>query len=515
MAANFLAPLIAPLTNYPQLGLGGLLTTRTDIKTEFVLNALPNQTGQRIYKGRMYIKKKILFVIDATTTIFDKSFPAPANYLPIDNNSGGILDISKLAGKLPFELKNDRFSFVPTFSSLDIGGGLQPITLNEVTQGYSNSFPPQIPKNVVAQNFFSNPSEAGKANEIHTQVTLRNGRWLFQEIVGTPQIFGCSYLCTTGSLETKISGASIICNSQAYKINSLPSGTTASWSSSWNSPPYPQMVLNSPYLNELTINNTYKYPSITTLNASVNGNCGVKVFTKQLMSESNTQVQYGTYYQEACYFYNVYHPSQSGSLPTTLSTPVFLHQGCMTEITLSGMVGKTVTFSGSIQPLYWSYNSSTSILYLQLPYGSGGIPFAFKINGEGACYEKSILFFSYSNNSSYSFAAAPNPVSDELTIYSQPSDETITLKGYELAISDLEFTASIYDVATNVLMLRQKRTKDGSSEFKLNVSKLRPGPYILQILQGDDLQTFRIQKGIIEKSKFPLNTESQWDSTFF
>lgn len=168
-------------TNHPLVAAGAGYTTRTDIKFNFVLNALPNQSAKRVYLGKAYIKKKILWVINVNITIFDKSFNAPASYLPLDNASGGVQDFSKYLedeegeSTLPFELTQSRFNFVPTFSSLDIGGGLQPITLADITRAYSPAYPPAAPKNVKAANFFANPTEGAVSNEVHVQVTLRNG----------------------------------------------------------------------------------------------------------------------------------------------------------------------------------------------------------------------------------------------------------------------------------------------------------------------------------------------------
>lgn len=236
---NFLANIGGPLaflTNYPQAAIGSPLTTRTDIILQFVLNSLPDQSNQRVYKGKLTIKKKILFIIDINITIFDKSFNAPSNYLPIDNNGGGLRDLSELTGKLPFSLKQTRFSFVPTFSALDIGGGLQPVTSAEVKRPYSPSLPPASPKNVYAANFFANPSENGSSNEIHTQVTLRNGRWLLQEITGTAAFFSCAYKCSDPSISPALAGNELICNGSNvnYTSSNLPAAPSLSWTSSSN-----------------------------------------------------------------------------------------------------------------------------------------------------------------------------------------------------------------------------------------------------------------------------------------
>ena len=293
-----------------------------------------------------------------------------------------------------------------------------------------------------------------------------------------------------------IGGASIICSSQVYQINNLPLGATVTWSSTWNSAPYPTLVQNSPQPNQSTITNTYQYPSTTTLTATITGNCGTLVLSKQIMSDYNNPVQFGTYYQEACYFYNTYNPSSSGSLPTTVNTPLYLRQGCLATITLNSMIGKTVTYTGAVQPLYWYYNSSQSKLYLQLPYMSGGIPFTFRITGEGACQEKSLLFFSHSQPyyPSYSFLVSPNPTNSEyITISAKPSDEFLAEKGAETASAELEYLISVIDLATGETVSKGINFK-GKLEERLDISRLRKGLYSLQIYWKDEIQSIRFLK---------------------
>jgi hypothetical protein len=190
------------------------LTSRTDLKAQFVLNALPNQTDQRIYKGHVYVKKSILWgAITKTVTIFDKSFYSQLSCLPLDNNGGGYQGLNQ--EDVPVPLINKKFSFIPTFSALDIGSGHEPIITADVSRPYSPAFPPPAPKNIEADNFFVNPTEGNISNEAHVQITLRNGRWLFQEIVGEPQVFSCSPLCVNTPIENVISGPSLVCNSTA------------------------------------------------------------------------------------------------------------------------------------------------------------------------------------------------------------------------------------------------------------------------------------------------------------
>lgn len=230
--SNFLSPLYV-FTNYPQLIIGAPLTTRTDINAQFVVNALPNQSSNRVYYGRIYVRKKILFVINVNITISSEEFYSTPSFLPLDNAAGGIYDIGNLAD-LPVDVNITRFGFVPTFSALDIGGGTQTIVSADLSRPWSPTAPPAAPKNVRADNFFTNPTDAGTANEVHTQVTLRNGRWLFQEIEGQHAFFSCSYACAGTTLIPSISGATTVCANETYALQNVPAGATINWSRSGN-----------------------------------------------------------------------------------------------------------------------------------------------------------------------------------------------------------------------------------------------------------------------------------------
>ncbi len=130
---GLLASVASVFTTYPQLFIGSVVTTKTDIRANFTLNALPDKQVQRIYRGKLYVSKKILFAINVNLTITDKALNSASYMLPLDNAPGGIYDIENfdvptdVAG-IPLNFKQKRFNFVPVTSSLDVGRGSQTIT---------------------------------------------------------------------------------------------------------------------------------------------------------------------------------------------------------------------------------------------------------------------------------------------------------------------------------------------------------------------------------------------------
>lgn len=227
LLGNILSP-IALLTNYPQIVVGAPFTTRTDIKYELKLTALPSQSTQEIYKFKLSLKKKILFVINVNIILIDKSFSSSTSLLALDNPAGGIYDFIKLTGSLPINITLARFCFVPTFSALDIGAGSQTMTAADLTTYYSPAIPPPAPKNVRGSNFFTNPTEGSKSNEVHSQVTSNNGKWLFQEIQGTPAVFSCFGSC--GNV-VSIVGPATVCPTGQYSLQPSPTNVSITWSS--------------------------------------------------------------------------------------------------------------------------------------------------------------------------------------------------------------------------------------------------------------------------------------------
>lgn len=290
-----------------------------------------------------------------------------------------------------------------------------------------------------------------------------------------------------------ISGKPIICNSEVYSVTGLPAGATVVWSIPGSAGTVLLLSQNTPSANQLTITNRKWYSISTTLTATITTpGCPPYTRTLQVANDNSTSASSPfQYFQESCYFYNVYHSSMSGTMYSN-SSPLFVHQGCMVYVNLGNTSGLTVTSTGAT-PMFWavgptSYYANT--LYFQLPLGSGGIPFTFKISGGGACYEKTLLFFSISNNGRYSYAASPNPVKNELLldVKANTAAEQKTVKP-----GSNNMVLNIYDFNTNRLQMTLRRNND-KARHRINTSGLKPGYYVLQIVEGDQTQSLKFYK---------------------
>ncbi|MBL7738782.1 MAG: T9SS type A sorting domain-containing protein [Chitinophagaceae bacterium] len=391
---------------------------------------------------------------------------------------------SKTFIKMESDLYVENHAHIPTASALAYGKGPTP-NLNrkwddDVTQASLNL----VCAGEIPFDAYQGPYNF---NMRHDELFEAQAQFLMNEITGA-----------TNPIFDVIQGPTRICNTAVYKVPNLPPNAFVTWEIPQSAASTLQLSPNTPNTNELTITNLKTSAVNITLTARISNVPGCSAtFGKDIYNDNdNSSTQTGNFYQASCLFYNVSHPSQSGNLT---GAPIFLHQGCMTYINLYNVYGRTVSLaSGSGQPLYWGYtpptsSSGTGQLLLQLPLGSGGIPFTFNINNPEACYQKSVLFFSYSNNGRYAFVAVPNPAKDMLIVTANEDAEYLAEKGMASAKADLQFTMNIYDMNTQVLVMTAKSNK-GSLQHKLNISRLKSGYYALKITAGEQVETIKFLK---------------------
>lgn len=216
---NIVLTVLNALSLNPLKTVSSFLSTDTDIKARFNVRALPNQQSKQVYKGEIFISKTILGIFTVHEHLMDKlTLSSQSSMLPLDNANGGIYDVDNFIS-LPSDfdsyLLQRQFNFVPTYSSLNIGGGNQNIAYSDLNKIYSPLSPPNGSKNVPFDNFYTNPL----ASENHIQFTLNNGNWLLDELKGDTGFYSCASTCSS-SLPLKISGSDQVClsNSSTYVL---------------------------------------------------------------------------------------------------------------------------------------------------------------------------------------------------------------------------------------------------------------------------------------------------------
>ncbi|RYZ22699.1 MAG: hypothetical protein EOO16_08010 [Chitinophagaceae bacterium] len=294
-----------------------------------------------------------------------------------------------------------------------------------------------------------------------------------------------------------ISGPSIVCNSAVYSVPNLPPGATVSWSISPNNTVL-QLSQNNPSANQVTITNQKWYTTTVTLTATISGlPCQpAQPVTKQIANDNDVSAsQTYNWYQEGCTYYNVNHVAGSGTISTN-SSPVFVHQGCMVYVPIGLPFGRTLTFTGSTQPEVWGVGSTIygpTTLYFKLPIYSGGIPFTWKISGDGACFDKTFLFFSITANGRMatgpSFQVAPNPVDALLQIRMDAGEDTDPKARNG---SPAAYTVSVIDTRTNLEVIRPRKAI--GARYSCNVGHLPQGVYCARIEYGGKVQLVKFVK---------------------
>lgn len=201
----------------------GMVPGSSKYIVNFDANSLDNSFlgSHQVYKGLVRYKKKLFWVFDSQVTITSVSENQPnAVNLALDHYGGGFystgsaIDTNILPSGLSIDVK-DNFSFIPTTSALDIGGGDVALFDPDYRNSYVGANPPSGSKSSPFANFvtaFSNPDTNN--NERHLEFNKRNGDWLAKEIIGNNIDFSdCSYLCSGN-----IQGSTAVCSTSNFSI---------------------------------------------------------------------------------------------------------------------------------------------------------------------------------------------------------------------------------------------------------------------------------------------------------
>nr|WP_315148769.1 T9SS type A sorting domain-containing protein [uncultured Flavobacterium sp.] len=293
---------LAVVFNEPALLLG-VLPGSSKFNLDFDAKALPiaNQTAN-IYKGKVSFTKKLLWIANITVNLTNRSYDNPVN-LSYDKYAGGryelfgqIADINlfddngdltqfqadllNLLGSvnINFNVEN-TFGFIPTASALDVGQGNVILNDTDYSRVYNAANPPTGNRVIPFQNFITAFENNNSINERHISFNTRNGDWLAAElnainIGGTPQVFDCTYVCST----SQISGLDAFCTSATYSA-SATGATTFTWA-----------ITQGANLVNLTGNGTANIaltalPNVSgqvTLSLIMGGSCGNIALTKTI-----------------------------------------------------------------------------------------------------------------------------------------------------------------------------------------------------------------------------------------
>ena len=443
---------LAVFTNRPLTGLYaplGIISTKTNFIVFFEAKALPDKSSQLIYKGQMGISRKVLGLINVNANITNKSVNSTSSMLPLDNAPGGDAKFFSGAGLgIPADFASlmqvQGFNFIPTVSSLDIGGGNVTINTPQLMSAYSISNPPASPYNTPFARFVT----AVGNNEDHVTFFPRNGDFLLKELQSNYTLENCNQFCSTGNL---LSGPDNFCTSQDYSIN-VPSGGTVSWTASG-------AFSISGSSTSATVTLVQNSNGSGTLMAVVSSPCGSFTVSKQIGT--------GT--------------PKPGPISWTYNAPPN-----RTHLYVDPVAGAT--------QYMWYVNgvlkATTSVGYAHINNSgtiSCGNSYYFGVKATGPCgtSEESYVYAEIPPCEGY-YQVWPNPSSSVMTVSYKDGE-----KGSEYIQKEKKyFSIRLYDNKSR--MLRSGTNNSSDNTFTMDIQDIPDGTYFLHIIEGKKVEKRQI-----------------------
>lgn len=484
--ANVALGVINGLSLNPLKILSSAFSTNTDIKAQFNLRALPNQQSNQIYKGKIFIKKTILFIINVEEQLIDeKTLNSSSSMLPLDNTNGGVFNIDTFVS-LPPELNTyvleREFNFIPTFSSLDIGGGNQVITYSDLTKAYSPLSPPLAPKNTPFDNFYTNPT----TSERHIQFTLINGNWLMDELDddNLPAFYSCAASCV-GQLTLNIAGPNSFCSTGTYSIGNLTSASEVQVN--WSVIPVASATLSTTN-NSATLTRNPSFSGMITLTASIgtgNANCVDIPVVKQIYIGTPTVVAKLT---------NGEYISHGSS------NMVCKYEQMKTNMTVNGQTNVSWTLLNSSHTTSWSQQGNNVTFYLWAVNHTA--TFRFTTTNSCGTITRDYTFVSKNCSGggdpcdqSLSYRIYPNPTSTSLKIEPNMASQNIPAPCKNAMIKD-ENSKEKFNGTPSIATLYNFKGRPVKTIIPaqgiMDVQDLTAGHYILVISHDDKTESHHI-----------------------
>ncbi len=464
---NIALAIVNGLSLNPLRFVTSILSTDTDVKVQFTAKALPNQQSKQIYKGKIFIEKTILFVIDVEEPLIDQeTLNSSSSMLPLDNAGGGIYNLElfvELPSGMDSYVLEKQFDFIPTYSSLDIGGGNQVMNYVDLTKSYSPLSPPETPKNTPFDNFYTNPT----TSQNHIQFTLNNGNWLMDELRGDEAFYSCASSCD--QLELFITGSDNLCATNTYNINNLTSAPEieVEWS-----------VIPTTATTMTTVNNsatlTYNNPfwgGLVTLTASINTKCDDIIIEKKIWVGGPSVI---AKLNDGKYISHI------------APNSVCKYQQIKTNMIINGETNVIWTLLNSSQITLWHQVDNNLSFYLWEDNQTA----TFRLTTTNNCGTTTRDYTFVAEDCSgggndpcdQSFFVSPNPANTIIEITSNIPAPCPPVLGRTAQPS----TAVLYDFTGN--SVRSKTPAEG----KMSVEKLKSGHYILVISNNGEKKSHRI-----------------------
>jgi len=498
---------VALLTNYPQLIIN-VIPGNTQLNATSFANALPNKKNSKIYEGRVFIKKKLLFLISVNVNIAQKSMNSASDMLPIDGAPGGLYNINtmmELSDKMAQYVQQPQFCFVPTVSALALSNWKDKLTVNLQNEdffatgasGFDQYFTSSANELHTRLNFSAsflythltcplfyfnpnvssfcgtsssvvkNPSNYSLTWSVSSGFTIKTSDNTSATIVSPVNtqvgILTCKYnntttvrkrLSSTCNFNPVISGPTFICSSGSgttYSVTGFPSNALIDWYCSSN----------------ITLVSASGNSVVFRANGNTGGNAWIRAeFSGISVTRDNLVISQFTSPE--------FHPN----------TSVALNSSTTLQPQTSGISSYRWNVGPPSGAASDSYGASLTIKFSQT--GTYSI-FAYGINDCGESTTPThVYIFTASSPSHISYAVYPNPVSDLLNIEQEENlQQSELMTGTEIAAPKSVSVSASFDVRLyDVLGQLRQSTLSKNKNITLNVSGLPSGNYYLHIYDG-------------------------------
>jgi len=203
-----------------------LFSTNSSINLDFRINPVPKTGTTEIYRGDVYSRKTILWIINVNNYFIKAHVNSTTDMLALDNAPGGVYDINEFGfdaniiqnslpaffnGFVQTTTLQPRFCFVPTVSSLAYTNP-QSFLFIPVCNNANCQNPAQV------QDYF-----APQQNELHISYSQTSSDWILN--TQNPNL-NCLKICPDN---ITITGSSQMCGPEIYTINNVPVGAVYTW----------------------------------------------------------------------------------------------------------------------------------------------------------------------------------------------------------------------------------------------------------------------------------------------
>lgn len=298
--------------------------------------------------------------------------------------------------------------------------------------------------------------------------STRLSNWLDPDFINVNTMDGQQYLG-----EIYIVGDSVInYSSQSFSLANLPSGLTVVWSIT---DPYYQSVIqqNTPGANQCAIvGNTSHEMLNQTLTATIKHN-GHTIRTINKIVSTKEQF-FGTYY------------NGQTTMQINYPNPLNVLPGTNVNINSSNLIGASVSYTGSVTPYLWQFNSTTGNLKVGMPSSGGNTIVVHAVSALGTDFylpiiRTSVLYSLSLNvgNGQIEVELIPEYYEEELQDLKTISDRSVTEK----------WTIEVYNARTGEKVLVQE--VEGNN-YTFDTTGWESGIYIVRVTIGDEVLSEKV-----------------------